>query len=129
MGVARHPKPYKGGKRQVTVPWKRRVLAKLAEHKAATPRRAPWNIDQLMERVGAPKGSLNTLLKIDVENPQTASAYTDEISEVLGITPPVLEEDGDDPGFADDVLLLRTLSPESRRALMMTAQRLEKRRR
>jgi hypothetical protein len=122
MGMARHPKPYKKGKAQVTVPWKRRVLAKLAENKKAGLR--PSNIDQLAEIVGAKKGGLNRLL--DLDKMQLTSGDADEVTKVLGILPPVLENDGDDPDFARDVLLLRSLEPAARQDMMMIAGRLLK---
>lgn len=124
MSGARHPKPYKDGKAQVTIPWKRRVLDKLAKNKASNAR--PCNIDQLADIVGAKKGSLNRLL--DVEADQLSSSFALEVSEVLGILPPVLEEDGDDADFAADVTLLRSIEPTSRRDLMLTAARLQKKR-
>ncbi len=123
MGGARHPKPYKDGKKeQVTVPWKRRVLAKIATNKAAGSR--PANIDQLAEIVGAKKGGLNRLL--DLKKTQLTSGDAREITRVLGVLPPVVERDEDDPDFARDVLLLRSLDVESRRDLMLTAERLQK---
>lgn len=121
---ARHPKPYKDGKAQVTVPWKRRVLAKLAENKKAKHR--PANIDQLAEIVKASKGSLNKLLKIELQPPQLTSAFAEDITAILRILPPVLEEDDDDPDFAGDVLLLRSLDVGARRDLMLTAERMPK---
>lgn len=124
MPDARHPKPYKDGKAQVTVPWKRRVLAKIAENKTA--KHQPINIDQLALIVKASKGSLNKLLKLDHVPPQLTSAFADEITEVLGILPPVVEDDDDDPDFARDVLLLRSLDADARRDLMLTAGRMPK---
>lgn len=126
MGAARHPKPYKEGKDQVTLPWKRRALEQLARNKAAQMR--PENIDQLGKMLDAPKGSFNKLLDLKRSPPQLTSSYAIEISELLGIAPPVIESDDDDPDFARDVLLLRSLNIESRRALMFTAARLEKKR-
>ncbi len=125
MGVARHPKSYKAGKSQVTVPWKRRVIAKLAGNKKAGAK--PANIDQLADLVGAAKGGLNGLLDLDRRPPQFTSADERAITELLKIIPPVLEEDEDDPDFAKDVLLLRALDPDSRRDLMITAARLKRR--
>lgn len=126
MSGARHPKPYKDGKAQVTVPWKRRVLEKLEKNKKASPQIRPSNIDQLADIVGAKKGSLNRLL--DLETDQLSSSFALEISEVLDVLPPVLEEDGDDPDFARDVTLLRSIDPSARRDLMLTASRLQKKR-
>ena len=122
MAPAKHPKPYKEGKTQVTVPWKKRVLAAIAANKEAKVK--PLNIDQLKDIVGAKKGSLNRLLKLDLDPPQLTSAFVSEISNELGVLPPVLEEETDDLEFAAAVLMLRSLDVKARRHLMMTAERL-----
>jgi hypothetical protein len=106
------------------MPWKRRVLAKLTKNKETKTR--PWNRDQLGEVVEAPKGSMNNLLDVDRDPPQLTSVYADQISIVLGVTPPVLEEDGDDPGFPEAVLLLRQLTPESLAVVVGVAAELNK---
>lgn len=123
MGRARHPKPYKDGRRQVTVPWKRRVLTKLDENKKTG--RTPANREQLNNAVGAPKGVVNKLL--DIDNDQMTNAYVDEICEVLQIAPPLIEEDDDDEEFVRDVIFLRTLSRDARRDLVQFAKSMAKR--
>ncbi len=125
MGGARHPKPYnEGPRRQVTIPWKRRVLAKLKENREK--KIEPANIGQLRGIVGAPKGSLDALLDLEREPQQLTSTYVDEIDAVLGTTPPLVETDEDDEDFARDVQILRTLTRESRRDLMIVAQQMPK---
>lgn len=125
---ARHPKPYKGGKdgkkEQVTVPWKKRAIAKLEANKRD--KKTPSTPEQLKVAVGAPKGGINKLLDLDRDPPQLTSAYVFAISEKLEILPPVLETEEDDDDFAADVLLLRSLNTEARRELMITAGRLPK---
>jgi hypothetical protein len=125
MNRARHPKEYKKGKSQVTLPWKRRVLSRLAENKRAN--KTPANREQLNDAVAAPKGSVNGLLDLDRDPPQLTSAYADEISELLQIAPPLLEEDGDDEEFVRDVMFLRTLTRDERRDLLQVASRISKR--
>jgi hypothetical protein len=122
MGGARHPKPYKDGKRQVTIPWKRRVLAKLKDNEKRGHK--PAKIEHLRDLIGAPKGGLNTLFKLDKDPPQLTSAYVDEILEVLEIAPPLVEEDADDEQFVRDVELLRRLTDEARRDLMLIARQM-----
>ncbi len=126
MGKARHPKPYVDAPaKQITVPWKRRVLAKLASNKEAKIR--PWNIDQLRLEVDAKKGGLNKTFDLEREPPQLTSKYADQITELLKILPPLVETDEDDEDFVEDVLLLRTLTRGARRDLMALAKRTEKR--
>lgn len=126
MADARHPKTYKEGKSQVTVPWKRRVIAKLEENDKNEA--APANIEQLRKMVKAPKAGLNKLFDLKRDPPQLTSGFVDDITKVLGVLPPVLEDDKDDPDFARDVLLLRSLDVQVRRALMLTAASLPKKR-
>lgn len=127
MPGARHPKPYKEGpRRQITIPWKKRVEAKLAANKEATPRIEPWNIEQLGRLVGAKKAGLNKTFDLKREPQQLTSKYADEICDILGIAPPLIEAESDTEDFIRDVQLLRRLTPEARRDLMLTAQRLLK---
>lgn len=115
MPGARHPKPYKDGPRgQITVPWKRRVLAKLDANKKSRVR--PWNIEQLREILDAPKAGLNKLLK--PESDQLTSKYADEITSLLQVTPPLVEQETDDEDFVRDVLLLRRLTTQQRADVM-----------
>lgn len=123
MGRAKHPKPYKDGRTQITTPWKRRVLAALDRNDKAE--REPRNIGQLRTAVGAKKGGLDNTL--DLERGQLTSAYAQEISDVLGIAPPLIEDDEDDEDFVRHVQLLRTLTVDARHDLMVTAQRLPRR--
>lgn len=125
MAGARHPKPYvEGEKTQVTVPWKRRVLAKLAVNKAMNG--SPNSPEQLKDAVGAPKSAINKLLDLKRDPPQLTSTYTDAITRILGVDPPILENEDDDPEFARYVLLLRSLTPAARRALMSAAEGMDK---
>lgn len=124
MGGARHPKPYIEGKSQVTIPWKRRVIAKLEHNEREGIN--PFRIEHLKKLVGAPKGSLNTLFKLDKEPPQLTSGYAEAITRILGVTPPLVEQDGDDEQFVRDVLALRELTPDERRDLMSIAARMSK---
>ena len=123
MGEARHPKPYnEGPRRQVTVPWKQRVLAKLAENKKAG--KKPANREQLKDEVGAPKNSINQLLNLKKKTPQLTSTYADAINAVLKIEPPLIEQEGDDDEFIRDVAFLRMLSPSQRRDVIVALRRL-----
>lgn len=125
MGGARHPRPYVDRpRRQVTIPWKRRVIAKLAANEKDGKR--PFKIEQLKDLVDATKGSLNELFDLEREPQQLTSKYADAINEVLGIAPPLLEADDDDEEFIRDVELLRTLTPETRADLMSLARRMSK---
>lgn len=128
MGEPRQAGDYKkDAKVQVTVPWKRRVLARLARNKDLGLK--PANVEQLGKDLAAPKAAMNKLLDLERDPPQLTSSYVKEICELLDVTPPVLEEEGDDPDFAADVLLLRDLDIEARRALMLTAARMPRKRR
>jgi hypothetical protein len=124
-GEARHPKTYKDTPASpVTIPWKRRVLKKLKENEDANVR--PCNIDQLKGLIGAAKGSLNKLLDLEREPAQWTTKYLDEITSALGVEPPLLETDDDDPDFVRDVQLLRSLSPDSRVINRLNMERFEK---
>lgn len=98
-------------------------MAKLEENKRNDKKR-PWNIEQLRLMVDAKKGSINTLLDLDKE--QLTSTYADDINRVLGIEPPLIEQDGDDEEFIRDVRTLRSLDADSRRALMVAAAKMHK---
>jgi len=125
MGKARHPVRYKEGpSKQITVPWKRRVLSKLAENK--TNGKNPANVEQLRIIVKAKKGGLNKTLDLDLDPPRLTSKYADDITAELGIDPPLVETDEDDPGFWNDVRRLRALSAEARSDLMRIAEQLAK---
>jgi len=121
MVARRYPKPYKEGpRRQVTIPWKRRVLAQL--EKNAQNGHAPANREQLNKLIEAKKGSVNKLLDLDREPPQLTSTYADEITALLKVAPPLVETDEDnDLELARDVQILRSLEPGFRRSLMETA--------
>ena len=123
MGTARHPKPYnEGPRRQVTIPWKQRVLAKLEENKKAG--KKPANREQLRGEVGVPKNSINVLLDLEKDPPQLTSTYADAINDALKIEPPLIEQEGDDDEFIRDVAFLRKLTPEQRRDLVTALRRL-----
>jgi hypothetical protein len=126
MGRARHPKPYKKGKSQITIPWKRRVLAKLAQNKLA--KKQPANLEQLKDSVGATKGALNSTFDLEKDPPQLTSAYATDITEMLGIEPPLIEADDDSEDLLRDIKVLRSLTDEARGEMMATARRLPKRR-
>jgi hypothetical protein len=122
MGRARHPKPYKDGRGQVTIPWKRRVLAKLQKNE--DDKKSPANPEQLRNAVGAKKGSMNALLDLGRVPQQLTSVYVSEICEALEILPPLLEQDQDDEEFIRDVMLLRKLTRDERRDVLATAKRI-----
>lgn len=128
MPGARHPKPYNDGERKpITIPWKRRVIAKLAENDKNGIE--PRNINQLRLLLKAPKGGLNKMLDLERDPPQLTGTYVDEISERLEIAPPLIETDADDESLARDVHVLRQLAPEARRELIALAIRVARERR
>lgn len=133
MSRPRQPKQrVRRKKKQVTVPWKRRALAKLKDNEKAQdedgvvdPKR-PINIEQLRKLVKASKKALNVLFDLDRDPPQLSNDHVDEITGVLGIAPPLLEEDSDDDDLAEVVHLLRTLTRESRQDVLAIARRMPK---
>lgn len=128
MPGARHPKPYNDGdRRPITIPWKRRVIAKLADNEKNGIE--PKNINQLRLLLKAPKGGMNKMLDLERDPPQMTGTYVDEISERLDIAPPLVETDEDDENFARDVHVLRQLAPEARRELIALASRMASKRR
>lgn len=123
MPGARHPKPYNDGeRRQVTIPWKRRVIAKLADNERDGVE--PKNINQLRLLLKAPKGGLNKMLDLERDPPQLTGTYVDEICERLGIEPPLIEADGDTEDFVRDVHALRRVPVDVRREVMALVYRM-----
>ena len=124
MGKARHPGPYnEGPRRQITIPWKKRALAKLESNKAAG--LTPANQDQLMTMVGAKKGGINSTLKVTGKQ-QFTSTYADDITRILEIDPPLVETEEDDEHFVRYVTILRSLTPQAQHELMRLAATMEK---
>jgi hypothetical protein len=124
MGGARHPKPYVEGKRkQMTIAWKRRVQAKLDENaKAGIKPSTVADLARMLRRgKGADKAGLYRAL--DPESDQTASADVDEICHMLGVGPPLVESDEDEE-LQGDLEVIRSLSPDARRELMVIARRM-----
>lgn len=122
MSKARHPKPYKKGKKPITVGWKKRVRAKLeANEKTGT---KPDNLAELARIIDADKRGIYVTFDLDREPQQMVSAYVDEICKALGVAPPLADLD-DDEGFVRDVRAISGLSPEIRRSIVELALRLE----
>jgi hypothetical protein len=125
MAKGRRAKPYKDGTRkQMTLAWKKRVLAALDENKRTG--KQPANLAQLASVLKADKRGIYVTFDVDAEPPQMSSVYVDDICELLNIAPPMLEASTDDE-LEKDLQTIRTLSPEDRRALIEIAQRMVKR--
>jgi hypothetical protein len=122
MTRGRRAKPYKEGPRkQMTLAWKRHVIATLGANKKAG--RKPANLAQLAATLKADKRGIYVTFDLELEPPQMSSAYVDEICELLDIAPPMFETSGDDE-VERDLDVVRALSTEDRRALMEVAQRM-----
>jgi len=122
------PPKTKKPKTQVTIPWKRRVLAALeanAKHKGPPdPILRPANREQLMDAVDGSKGQINKLLDLDRDPPQLSAEKdkVEHISRLLGIAPPLVETEEDDDDTAAIVHLIRSLTKEKRTLLMGVAK-------
>lgn len=125
MSKGRRAKPYKDGPRkQMTIAWKKLVIAKLAENKKLG--KTPANPAQLAAAVDADKRGIYETFNLDRDPPQMSSAYVDEICETLQIPPPMAEA-SQDVDLERDLTIVRAMSPEDRRALIEIAQRMLKR--
>ena len=130
---ARQPRPRrKRPKKQVTVPWKRRVIAQIEQNErdqtatGVVDRKKPANVEQLRKLVGASKKALNRLFDLELDPPQLSNDRVDEITGVLGVAPPLLETEDDDDDLSAVVHVLRRLTKEARRDLMKIAESLPK---
>lgn len=121
MAKGRRAKPYvKGPRKQMTMAWKRLVVARLAENERSG--KQPANTAQLAKAVGSDKRGMYVTLDLDLplDEQQMSSAYVDAICDVLKIGQPLVES-SDDRQLEQDVAIFRQLDAETRSHMLALA--------
>jgi hypothetical protein len=98
--------------------WKLRVEAKLKENEKAGIK--PASIAELARLLpgGKPEDKAGLYRALDPDGVQRSSKDVDAICELLGIGPPLVESDEDEE-LQGDLEVIRSLSPDARRELMV----------
>lgn len=120
MAKSRQAKHYvEGPRREMTIAWKERVHAKLAEFKKTG--KQPANLSQLAKMIPSDKAGIYRAFDLEADDPQTALSahYIDRICTLLLIEPPA--HVGDEQ-LERDLDVIRSLDPETRAAIIAIAK-------